>query len=157
MLFRLLYLLMVRVFGWLALLARSDASKDVEILPLPPRLSGMLEGESGLNDGPAGLAVTLLSMRGLHLPPAALVAAIVACQLAAALRSGWRRGCWAPWWDLAQANWVARCQSAGFVSASQCDDPSEAADSSVSMPSSLCLRPVPNPVLCARRRASIGW
>ena len=34
MLFRLLYLLMVRVFGWLALLGRSDASKDVEILVL---------------------------------------------------------------------------------------------------------------------------
>jgi putative transposase len=33
-LFRLLYLLMVRVFGWLALLGRSDASKDVEILVL---------------------------------------------------------------------------------------------------------------------------
>jgi hypothetical protein len=34
MLFRLLYLLMVRSFGWLALLARSDTSKDVEILVL---------------------------------------------------------------------------------------------------------------------------
>ena len=33
-LFRLLYLLMVRVFGWLAQLGRSDASKDVEILVL---------------------------------------------------------------------------------------------------------------------------
>jgi hypothetical protein len=33
-LFRLLYLLMIRSFGWLALLARSDTSKDVEILVL---------------------------------------------------------------------------------------------------------------------------
>ena len=34
MLFRLLYLLMARLFGWLALLARGSTSKDVEILVL---------------------------------------------------------------------------------------------------------------------------
>ena len=34
MLIRLLYVLMVRVFGWLVLLARDDAAKDVEILVL---------------------------------------------------------------------------------------------------------------------------
>jgi hypothetical protein len=33
-LFRLAHLLMVRLFGWLALLTRSDTSKDVEILVL---------------------------------------------------------------------------------------------------------------------------
>ena len=34
MLFRLVYLLMVRSFAWLALLARSKTTKDVEILVL---------------------------------------------------------------------------------------------------------------------------
>jgi len=37
--FRLAYLILTRVLGWLALLARSDAAKDVEILVLRPEVA----------------------------------------------------------------------------------------------------------------------
>ena len=39
MLFRLVYLAVSRVLAWLALLARSDASKDLEILVLRHELA----------------------------------------------------------------------------------------------------------------------
>src|SRR5215472_7046458 len=50
-----------------AVLAPTDAAAIFSVLrrlPLPPLLSGMLEGESGLNDPPLVLAVTLLSSAG---------------------------------------------------------------------------------------------
>ena len=74
-----------------AVLAPTDAAAVFSVLrklPLPPRLTGMLEGESGLNDAPAVLAVTLLSALGPHPPAPALLAAVVAYQLAAGMAIG---------------------------------------------------------------------
>lgn len=68
-----------------AVLAPTDAAAVFSVLrrlPLPPRLSGMLEGESGLNDPPTILAVTLLSQHGAHGPGPAQVIGQVAWQLA---------------------------------------------------------------------------
>ena len=48
----------------------------------------MLEGESGLNDAPAVLAVTLLSDIGHHPPSTALVAGEIAWQLAVGVAIG---------------------------------------------------------------------
>jgi len=74
-----------------AVLAPTDAAAVFSVLrklPLPPRLAGMLEGESGLNDPPAVLAVTLLSDIGHHPPSGALIAGEIAWQLAAGAAIG---------------------------------------------------------------------
>ncbi|MCA1704031.1 MAG: hypothetical protein LC808_12505 [Actinobacteria bacterium] len=47
MLFRLLYLISVTVFGWLSLLARSTAAKDVEILVLRHEVSVLRSPRTG--------------------------------------------------------------------------------------------------------------
>src|SRR6185437_12316978 len=84
-------------FGWRealllgAVLAPTDAAAVFSVLrklPLPPRLAGILEGESGLNDPPAVLAVTLLSDIGHHPPSGALIAGEIAWQLAAGAAIG---------------------------------------------------------------------
>jgi NhaP-type Na+/H+ and K+/H+ antiporter len=73
-----------------AVLAPTDAAAVFSVLrklPLPPRLAGMLEAESGLNDPPAVLAVTLLSGT-VHSPGPALIAGIVVYELAAGAAIG---------------------------------------------------------------------
>ena len=74
-----------------AVLAPTDAAAVFSVLrklPLPPRLAGMLEAESGLNDPPAVLAVTLLSGTGPHVSGPALIAGIVVYELAAGAAIG---------------------------------------------------------------------
>jgi potassium/hydrogen antiporter len=78
-----------------AVLAPTDAAAVFSVLrklPLPPALSGMLEGESGLNDAPAVLVVTILSQVGHHAPSLALIAAEVVYQLAAGAAIGLAAG-----------------------------------------------------------------
>src|SRR5215831_3679314 len=67
-----------------AVLAPTDAAAVFSVLrrlPLPPLLSGMLEGESGLNDPLSVLGVTLLSQHAVHGTSPLLIAGQVAWQL----------------------------------------------------------------------------
>jgi potassium/hydrogen antiporter len=78
-----------------AILAPTDAAAVFSVLrklPLPPKLAGILEGESGLNDPPAVLAVTLLSQGGPHGAHPELLAAEVIWQLAAGAAIGLAAG-----------------------------------------------------------------
>ncbi|HEX3964951.1 MAG TPA: potassium/proton antiporter [Trebonia sp.] len=74
-----------------AVLAPTDAAAVFSVLrrlPLPPLLSGILEGESGLNDPPTVLAVTLLSSAGGHHPVAWVIIGQVAWELIGGLAIG---------------------------------------------------------------------
>lgn len=78
-----------------AVLAPTDAAAVFSVLrrlPLPPALSGMLEGESGLNDPLAVLAVTLLSQPGAHAPSPVLVAGEILWELAGGIAIGLAAG-----------------------------------------------------------------
>jgi cell volume regulation protein A len=74
-----------------AVLAPTDSAAVFSVLrrlPLPPLLSGILEGESGLNDPPSVLAVTLLSAGAHRYPSAWIVVGEVAWQFAGGLAIG---------------------------------------------------------------------
>ena len=74
-----------------AVLAPTDAAAVFSVLrrlPLPPLLAGILEGESGLNDPPSVLAVTLLSAHAAHGTAPLAVAGEIVWELAGGLLIG---------------------------------------------------------------------
>ena len=82
MLIRLIYVLMIRVFGWLVLWARSDAAKDAEILVLRHEVAVLRRQVARPSPGwadravPAALARLLPGHLRLHqiVPPETVLA-----------------------------------------------------------------------------------
>lgn len=74
-----------------AVLASTDAAAVFSVLrrlPLPGRLAGALEGESGLNDAPAVIAVAMLSRAPERVPGPWVIAGEVVYELAAGAAIG---------------------------------------------------------------------
>ncbi|RJL33255.1 potassium/proton antiporter [Bailinhaonella thermotolerans] len=68
-----------------AMLASTDAAAVFSVLrrlPLPPRLAGVLEAESGFNDAPAVIIVTLLSAQVIPAPSIVSVASEILLEIA---------------------------------------------------------------------------
>ena len=89
-----------------AVTAPTDAAAVFSVLrnvPLPRRLSGALESESGLNDAPTVLLVTALSVSGGHDDPVWLLALIIVYELVAGLGVGLLIG----WLGAKVVRWMA--------------------------------------------------
>ena len=69
----------------------------LRVVPLPPRLTGALEAESGLNDAPTVVIVTLIAEGAIHQHAAWTVAGIVVGELALGIACGLIAGFGGAW------------------------------------------------------------
>jgi hypothetical protein len=81
-LFQLLYLITLRLFGWLGLLARSAAAKDVEILILRHEITVLVGAELVIHMKRPGQFVDQFRRagRGIGRPRSGGDAAMIACR-----------------------------------------------------------------------------
>src|SRR5699024_249276 len=77
-----------------AIVSPTDAAAVLSILrvlPLPRRVAGLLEAESGFNDAPGAIVVLMLSTTPLTIEPLGAVAGLV-YELAVGAAAGWAIG-----------------------------------------------------------------